>query len=124
MARAVLNVLGVNMAAYLDEQHQMPGAVNRVGFDRLWYPGFLDFTHIFRNSISFFTETALYHYATPHFYTVDEFPKDHQQLMSEVFYSSPWKGGWWRLADAVRYMEGASMAVLDTVSQVSRDIAL
>ena len=107
-----LNVLGINMAAYLDE-HQMPGAVHRVGFDN-WYPGFLDFTHIFRNSISFFTETALYRYATPHFYTVDEFPKDRRQLMSEVFYSSPWKGGWWRLADAVRYMEGASMAVLDT----------
>ena len=53
-----LNVLGINMAAYLDE-HQMPGAVHRVGFDN-WYPGFLDFTHIFRNSISFFTETALY----------------------------------------------------------------
>jgi hypothetical protein len=110
-----LNVLGINMAAYLDE-HQMPGAVHRVGFDN-WYPGFLDFTHIFRNSISFFTETALYHYATPHFYTVDEFPKDRQQLTAEVFYSSPWKGGWWRLADAVRYMEGASMAVLDTAAK-------
>jgi hypothetical protein len=71
-----LNVLGINMAAYLDE-HQMPGAVHRVGFDN-WYPGFLDFTHIFRNSISFFTETALYRYATPHFYTVDEFPKERQ----------------------------------------------
>jgi hypothetical protein len=110
-----LNVLGIDMAAYLDE-HQMPGAVHRVGFDN-WYPGFLDFTHIFRNSISFFTETALYRYATPHFYTVDEFPKDHQQLTAEVFYSSPWKGGWWRLADAVRYMEGASMAVLDTAAK-------
>ena len=110
-----LNVLGINMGAYLDE-HQMPGAVHRVGFDN-WYPGFLDFTHIFRNSISFFTETALYEYATPHFYTVDEFPKDRQGLMSEVFYSSPWKGGWWRLADAVRYMEGASMAVLDTAAK-------
>ncbi len=107
-----LNVLGINMAAYLDE-HGMPGAVHRVGFDN-WYPGFLDFTHIFRNSISFFTETALYRYATPHFYTVDEFPKDRQQLISEVFYSSPWKGGWWRLSDAVRYMLGGSMAVLDT----------
>jgi hypothetical protein len=30
-----------------------------------------------------------------------------------MFYSSPWKGGWWRLADACRYMYGASMAVLD-----------
>jgi hypothetical protein len=110
-----LNVLGINMAAYLDE-HQMPGAVHRVGFDN-WYPGFLDFTHIFRNSISFFTETALYRYATPHFYTVDEFPKERQPLMSEVFYSSPWKGGWWRLSDAVRYMLGGSMAVLDTAAK-------
>ncbi len=110
-----LNVLGVDMAAYLDE-HGMPGAVHRVGFDN-WYPGFLDFTHIFRNSISFFTETALYRYATPHFYTVDEFPKDKQLLMSEIFYSSPWKGGWWRLSDAVRYMLGGSMAVLDTTAK-------
>jgi hypothetical protein len=110
-----LNLFCINMAAYLDE-HQMPGAVHRVGFDN-WYPGFLDFTHIFRNSISFFTETALYRYATPHFYTVDEFPKDRQLLMPEVLYSSPWKGGWWRLADAVRYMLGGSMAVLDTAAK-------
>src|SRR5882724_3357622 len=110
-----LNLYGIGMAAYLDE-HGMPGAVHRVGFDN-WYAGFLDFTHIFRNSISFFTETALYSYATPHFYTVDEFPKDRQPLMSEVFYSSPWKGGWWRLSDAVRYMLGGSMAVLDTAAK-------
>ena len=110
-----LNVLGIDMAAYLDE-HGMPGAVHRVGFDN-WYPGFLDFTHIFRNSISFFTETALYSYATPHFYTVNDFPKDRQGLRSEIFYSSPWKGGWWRLGDAVRYMLGASMSVLDTAAK-------
>src|SRR5215510_13452311 len=110
-----LNVYGINMAAYLDER-QMPGAVHRTGFDN-WYPGFLDFTHIFRNSIAFFTETALYRYATPHFYTVEEFPRDRQALRAEVFYSSPWKGGWWRLGDAVRYMLGASMAVLDTTAK-------
>jgi hypothetical protein len=110
-----LNVLGIDMAAYLDE-HGMPGAVHRVGFDN-WYPGFLDFTHIFRNSISFFTETALYSYATPHFYSVNDFPRDRQPLRSEIFYSSPWKGGWWRLGDAVRYMLGASMSVLDTAAK-------
>ncbi|HEY7180471.1 MAG TPA: M14 family metallopeptidase, partial [Blastocatellia bacterium] len=110
-----LNVYGINMAAYLDER-QMPGAIHKTGFDN-WYPGFLDFTHIFRNSISFFTETALYRYATPRFYTVDEFPRDRQALRSEVFYSSPWEGGWWRLGDAVRYMIGASMSVLDTTAK-------
>jgi hypothetical protein len=115
-----LNVFGINMAAYLDE-HQMPGAIHRVGFDN-WYPGFLDFTHIFRNSISFFTETALYRYATPRFYTVEEFPADRQALRSEIFYSSPWKGGWWRLGDAVRYMLGASMAVLDTSAKYREEL--
>src|ERR1044071_5792540 len=110
-----LNLLGINMAAYLDGR-EMPGAIHRARFDN-WHPGFLDFTHIFRNSVSFFTETALYRYATPHFYTVDEFPKDKQALRSEVFYSSPWKGGWWRLGDAVRYMLGASMSVRDTAAK-------
>jgi len=110
-----LNALGTDIAVYLDE-HGMPGAVNRVGFDN-WYPGFLDFTHIFRNSVSFFTETALFRYATPRFYPVDEFPKENRTLTSEVFYSSPWRGGWWRLRDAVNYMEGASMAVLDTAAK-------
>jgi hypothetical protein len=115
-----LSVLGTNMAAYLDE-HGMPGAVNRVGFDN-WYPGFLDFTHIFRNSISFFTETALFRYATPRFYPVDEFPKEQRGLRSEVFYSSPWKGGWWRLRDAVNYMEGGSMSVLDTAAKYREEL--
>jgi zinc carboxypeptidase len=110
-----LNLLGTDIAAYLDA-HQMPGAIHRVGFDN-WYPGFLDYTHIFRNSISFFTETGLYRYATPRFYTVNEFPRDYQGLRSQVFYSSPWKGGWWRLRDAVDYMQGASMATLDTAAK-------
>jgi hypothetical protein len=110
-----LNAMGTNIAVYLDE-HGMPGAVNRVGFDN-WYPGFLDFTNIFRNSISFFTETALFRYATPRFYPVDEFPKEQRDLRSGVFYSSPWKGGWWRLRDAVNYMLGASMSVLDTAAK-------
>src|SRR5690348_7890583 len=110
-----LNAFGIDMGAYLDE-HGMPGAIDRVGFDN-WYPGFQDFTGIFRNSISFFTETALYGYATPHFYTVRDFPPEFRSLSSQVFYSSPWTGGWWRLGDAVRYMVGASMSVLDTAAK-------
>lgn len=110
-----LNAFGINMGAYLDE-HGMPGAIHRVGFDN-WYPGFQDFTGIFRNSIAFFTETALYGYATPHFYTVRDFPRDFQNLDRQVMYNSPWRGGWWRLGDAVRYMVGASMSVLDTAAK-------
>jgi hypothetical protein len=110
-----LNVIGTNMAAYLDG-HNLPGSVHRGGFDN-WYPGFTDFAHVFRNEISFFTETALYHYATPHFYTVSDFPRHSENLRTDVDYGSSWKGGWWHLGDAVRYMIGGSMSVLDTAAR-------
>ncbi|GGH11643.1 M14 family metallopeptidase [Silvibacterium dinghuense] len=113
--RSWLNVIGTQMSASLQEQH-MPGAISEYRFDN-WYPGFLDFTHVFRNEVSFFTETALYRYATPRFYTVDEFPKESQDLKALTMYTDPWQGGWWRLGDAVRYMVAGSMSVLDTAAK-------
>ncbi len=115
-----VNKFGTAMAAYLDE-HDMPGAMHRGRFDD-WYPGFVDHVNSFRNTVSFLTETALYRYATPHFYTIDEFPREKQDLKAEVFYSSPWKGGWWRLRDATNYMIGASMAVLDTAAKSREEL--
>ncbi len=115
-----VNKFGTSIAAYLDE-HGMPGAMHRGRFDD-WYPGFIDHVNTFRNTISFLTETALYRYATPHFYTIDEFPRDKQDLRAEVFYPSPWNGGWWRLRDATNMMLGASMAVLDTAAKYREDI--
>jgi hypothetical protein len=105
-----LNLIGMTIAEYLDD-HGLPGSMHQESFD-VWYPGYLDNVGNFRHTISFFTETALYRYATPHFYTVDEFPTTRQGLGTEMLYSSPWKGGWWRLADACRYMYEADMAVL------------
>ncbi len=113
--RSWLNVVGVQMSAALQEQH-LPGAISQDEFDN-WYPGFLDFTHVFRNEISFFTETALYRYATPRFYTVNDFPKPSQDLKALTMYTDPWQGGWWHLSDAVKYMVAASMSVLDTASK-------
>jgi hypothetical protein len=110
-----VNVFGTAMAAWLDE-HDMPGAMHRGRYDD-WYPGFVDHVNNFRNTVSFLTETALYEYATPHFYTTSDFPAQSQDLRTEVYYSSPWRGGWWRLGDAVRYTLGASMAVLDTAAK-------
>jgi hypothetical protein len=113
--RSWLNVVGTQMAAALQQQH-LPGAISQAEYDN-WYPGFLDFTHVFRNEISFFTETALYRYATPRFYTVDEFPKQYQDLKALTLYTDPWQGGWWHLSDAVKYMIAGSMSVLDTASK-------
>ena len=77
-----LNKLGTSMAAYLDG-HGMPGSMHQGRFD-VWYSGYLDNIGNWRNQLSFFTETALYRYATPRFYTVDEFPKERQDLRAEV----------------------------------------
>ncbi len=90
-----LNLIGMTIAEYLDD-HGLPGSMHQETFD-VWYPGYLDNIGNFRHTISFFTETALYRYATPHFYTVDEFPAARQALGAEMLYASPWKGGWWRL---------------------------
>jgi hypothetical protein len=113
--RSWLNVVGTNMTAYLDA-HQMPGAISETRFDN-WYAGFNDWVHVFRNEISFFTETGLYRYATPRFYTVNEFPKETQDLRALSMYSEPWEGGWWRIGDAVNYMIGGSMSVLDLAAK-------
>ena len=113
--RSWLNVVGTNMAAYLDA-HKMPGAISESRFDN-WYAGFTDWAHVFRNEISFFTETALYGYATPHFYTVNDFPKNYQDLRALTMYTTPWEGGWWHLKDAVDYMVGGSMSVLDLAAK-------
>jgi hypothetical protein len=106
-----LSVIGMSIAQYLDD-HDLPGSMHQETFD-VWYPGYIDNVGNFRHTISFFTETALYRYATPHFYTVDEFPQQRQGLGTEMLYSSPWKGGWWRLSDACKYMLEADMAVLN-----------
>ena len=115
LVRSWLNLIGSNMTAYLNA-HDMPGAISESRFDN-WYAGFTDWAHVFRNEISFFTETALYEYATPHFYTVRDFPKDFQDLRALSMYSTPWEGGWWHLKDAVDYMVGGSMSVLDLAAK-------
>jgi glutamine amidotransferase-like uncharacterized protein len=105
-------MIGMAMAQEL-ETEGLPGAVHMgKGFDA-WYPGYIDYLPAMQNIPSFWTETALYRYATPYFYTIRDFPKDKADLRVESLYSSPWKGGWWRLKDAMQYMQTASIAVLD-----------
>ncbi len=116
-----LNLIGSAMAVYLD-RHGMPGATQFGNRLDDWYPGYNDGVYNYRNIVAFWTETALYRYATPHFYTVQEFPKESQELRKQIFYASPWEGGWWRLGDAVRYMMGASMGTLDLAARYRQEV--
>ena len=115
IAREV-NMLGMAMAKGLDEKGQ-PGAVHMgTAFDA-WYPGYIDYAPVFKNIAAYWTETALYQYATPHEYTLNDFPQNMRELRPQSLYSSPWKPGWWRLRDAVDYMETASLATIEYASK-------
>src|SRR4051812_13242580 len=115
IAREV-NMIGMGIAKALDE-HGKPGATHMgTAFDA-WYPGYIDYAPIFKNIAAYWTETALYQYATPHEYTLDDFPQNFRDLRPQSLYSSPWKPGWWRLRDAVDYMETASLATIEYASK-------
>lgn len=120
MSREV-NTIGMTIAQAL-ETNGMPGATHMgTGFDA-WYPGYIDYMPMLQNIAAFWTETALYRYATPRFYTLDEFPQGMRDLRPQSLYSSPWPGGWWRIKDAIDYMETASLAVLDYAAKYREEL--
>ncbi len=116
------NMIGSAMGAAFDAENK-EGAISRIIFDT-WYPGYVTQAVDSHNIISILTETALYRYATPHFYTLNDFPKQYQDLTMSAFYPNPWKGGWWRLKDAVDYCLTASKSVLDIASKYRQEMLL
>lgn len=114
------NLIGSAMGAAFDEKGK-EGAISRIVFDT-WYPGYVTQVVDSHNIVSILTETALYRYATPHFYTIRDFPEEYRDLTMSAFYPNPWKGGWWRLKDAVDYCLTASMAVLDVAAKYKQEL--
>jgi hypothetical protein len=106
--------IGCSMASAFEREGKS-GVVSRFRYDT-WYPGYVTQVVDSHNIISLLTETHLYRYATPHFYTLNDFPEDFKDFTMSVFYPNPWKGGWWRLRDAVEYCLTASKAVLHTAA--------
>jgi len=120
MSRTV-NVIGMTIAEALESRGRVGATHMGTGFDA-WYPGYIDYLPMLQNIAAFWTETALYRYATPHFYTIGDFPRNRQDLRPESLYPSPWPGGWWRLRDAVDYMVIASMAVIDYAARYREEV--
>ena len=120
MGRQV-NTIGMTIAQALESKGQVGATHMGTGFDA-WYPGYIDYMPMLQNINAYWTETALYRYATPHFYTLSDFPADMRDLRPQSLYSSPWAGGWWRLRDAVDYMRTASMATLDYAAKYREEL--
>ncbi|MFC1563465.1 M14 family zinc carboxypeptidase [candidate division KSB1 bacterium] len=109
------NLIGGAMGKAFEEAGQ-DGAISRISFDS-WYPGYVTQIVDSHNMPSILTETALYRYATPHYYTLSDFPESQQDLVMGTFYPTPWKGGWWRIGDAVAYNLTASKSVLEVAAK-------
>jgi hypothetical protein len=116
-----VNMIGMAIAKGLEEHGQVGATHMGTAFDA-WYPGYVDYAPNFKNIAAFWTETALYQYATPHTYTLDDFPQNMRDLRELSLYSSPWPPGLWRLRDAVDYMETASLSVLEFAAKYKESL--
>ncbi|MBI4512903.1 MAG: peptidase M14 [Gemmatimonadetes bacterium] len=112
-----VNLVGSAMANRFAREGK-PGVVSRVVYNA-WWNGGMRTAPYFHNMIGILTETALYEYATPRYYTPDSLPPTFRSaptlstVQPSTFYPDPWKGGWWRLRDAVDYMMTGSHALLE-----------
>lgn len=118
-----INMIGMAMAKGLEERGQVGATHMGTGFDA-WYPGYIDYKPVFQNIASYWTETALYSYGTPRLYTLNDYPQSMRDLRPQALYTSPWPGGWWRLRDAVEYMETASLSVLDYAARYRESVLM
>lgn len=114
------NFIGAAIAKAFESEGKQ-GVISRFLFDT-WYPGYVTQVCDFHNIISTFSETFLYHYATPHFYTVRDFPEEYRDFTITLFFTNPWKGGWWRLRDAVEYCLTSSKSVIDIAAKHREEI--
>jgi len=119
-----LVIRGIDMAgnavAGRFEAEGKSGVISRMEFDA-WWNGGMRTTPCFHNMVGLLVETALYNYATPFYYRAEDLPAQFKNglptLSPSPDYPSPWKGGAWRLSDAVDYMLTASLGVLDVAAR-------
>jgi len=121
-----INQIGEAMRKRFDEEGK-PGYNSGIVFD-MWWNGSMRGAPDFHNMLGFLTETALYRYATPHCYDPKEIPASFGERADNLDaknpstnYTNPWRGGCWRLRDAVEYMLTSSRAVLDIAAELKED---
>ena len=116
-----INLFGSRIAYDL-ERLGLKGVASRGDFTG-WWIGSLDDSGWFHNIPGILFEGASTRLASP-VYIEPEEVKSAESFKNEerVFSPNPWKGGWWRLADLVRYDLEASLSVLATASRLRQEL--
>ncbi len=119
LVRRYENLLGT-VGAKAMEDKGLSGVISRSNYDYYYTGSVLAFAEG-HNIPSLLTETQTYGYATPHHYTLADFPEQHKDLVPGQFYPNPWMGGWWRFADQILYNHTVAMSILELASFYKSD---
>jgi hypothetical protein len=122
MSREV-NTIGMQIAQGLEERNMVGATHMGTGYDA-WYAGYIDYTPMFKNIASFWTETQSAGLANTRDYKLENYPAEYKDLRPQALYASPWQPGKWTLRDAVDYMEVASLSVLDYAAKNKENVLL
>ena len=123
MSREV-NMIGMAIAKGLEERGQVGATHMGTAFDA-WYPGYIDYAPNFKNIAAFWTETALFQYATPRDLHARRLPAEHARpAAAEPLLEPVAAGHGGALRDAVDYMETASLSVLEYASKYKDSLLL
>ena len=122
------NVVGTSMSNYFAMNH-MSGVVSRVQYS-MWWNGGGRTAPYFHNMIGILTETS-HRTPTPRVYPKENIPKQiggrrggMTTDSTKVFYPYPWDAGESHFREAVDYMIGGSMAVLEYASDRKEELLL
>lgn len=117
-------VFGSNLANDMAREGER-GVATHWLFDFYW-PGPTE-TALWKNVVSFLTEAASCRVATPVFVEKSELSvhgKGLSEYAKSVNMPDPWPGGWWRLADIVRYELTTMRSILATCARHREEILL
>jgi len=99
------------------------GVTTHFLFDNYW-PGSTE-TCMWKNVISFLTEAASVHTATPVYIEPNELTvrgKGLSEYKKSINMPQPWQGGWWRLSDILDYEIASTYSILKTASLNRKEI--
>ncbi len=117
-----MKIFGSNMITEMTAD-SLKGVVQQYIFDDYW-PGSTE-TSLWKNVISMLTECASAKFATPVYVEPTELSargKGLSDYAKSINMPDPWKGGWWRLSDIIKYEQSSTKAIIKTAALHKKEI--